>query len=321
MLWRDQDGRQKGRSFPDRSDAEEFLTVLDSTPLGQQPVWRGDVAQIAAEAPAAPGTIGEYALEWLAGKQLSEDGKHFYRLVITNYIIPKFGALRLADLTPAKVRAWFLELEAEEYSGAMIAKIRSVGSSMWKTAGVDDLVPRDRNPWRGHDLPEHVPTATMRILTPEEFRQVQEAIGPEYRLLVHVLGVTGLRLGEALALMPGDITPANEVWVRKGKTKNSKRKVAISAELAEELRHALPFRNRRGQRVNGDIFRRWRWNRTTEGMNIRIPRSAALARIVAAPGGCRPGNGAGQGWGTRISRPLAGTCTRCQITDSGHWTR
>ena len=55
VLWRDQDGRQKGRSFPDRSDAEEFLTVLDSTPLGQQPVWRGDVAQIAAEAASSAG--------------------------------------------------------------------------------------------------------------------------------------------------------------------------------------------------------------------------------------------------------------------------
>ena len=47
--------------------------------------------------------------------------------MITNYIIPKFGALRLADLTPAKVRAWFLELEAEEYSGAMIAKVEERG--------------------------------------------------------------------------------------------------------------------------------------------------------------------------------------------------
>ena len=62
----------------------------------------------------------------------------------------------------------------------------------------------------------------MRILTPEEFRQVQEAIGPEYRLLVHVLGVTGLRLGEALALMPGDITPANEVWVTEGQDQELK---------------------------------------------------------------------------------------------------
>lgn len=102
-------------------------------------------------------------------------------------------------------------------------------------------------------------------MTLEHFRLICEAIPqPSYNLFVRTLGQTGLRFAEAARLVPSDIV-GNKLHVRRSKSRAGVRKIPISAELATELRSALPFRSPQGHPLRYTDFRAV-WNPVVEGM-------------------------------------------------------
>lgn len=146
-----------------------------------------------------------------------------------------------------------------------MAKVRTVGSSMWSDALEDEVVAV--NPWRGQRIKPHAAKA-YKILTPAEFAILLDVFNPHYRLLIQTLGESGLRWGEAQRLTPDDIE-GQRIHIRKSKNGRA-RQVQVSAELAAELRRSLPFTNGKGRPIDYRNFRSKHWVPATEGTGWRL---------------------------------------------------
>jgi integrase len=74
-------------------------------------------------------------------------------------------------------------------------------------------------------------------IAPAQLAKLYEQTNVEQRPLVVLLGETGLRIGEALALRWGDVEHGNRpaVFVREGKTRAARRKVPLSPRAAAAL--------------------------------------------------------------------------------------
>lgn len=150
-------------------------------------------------------------------------------------------AFRLKDGNPKSMDAitvsdvddFIRTLEADK-SGAVIAKVCGVASSMWSDGLRDGIV--SSNPWIGRRTKPHNPKAPI-YMSPDQYHAIVDAIGEHWKLLVTRLGETGLRMGEATRLQPGDII-GSVVYVRESKNGKSG-SVPISAALANELQANL----------------------------------------------------------------------------------
>jgi hypothetical protein len=114
--YRDPQGRQRSRSFDRKVDAQRFLTAVESEKL------RGDYIDPARSTV----TVGELARQWHAGKvNLKPSTAERYRVIIRVQIQPRWGSLRLADVTHSTVQTWVGEL-AETLSAASVQKAHRV---------------------------------------------------------------------------------------------------------------------------------------------------------------------------------------------------
>jgi integrase len=257
VTWRE-DGKQRGATFSTKAEAKQAKARAEA---GVAVVQR----QIAVFKIGTAGpTVGEYSSIFLAEHSYSEQGFRFAKLALDNYILPRFGSKHMSQITGSDIRSFYRELEKSK-SGAMIRKIRSVGSSMWQDAAEQDYV--SGNPWLGHRIKSHVAKA-KGIMSVDEYRQIRDMISPEYKLLIQTLAETGLRWSEAMRLQGSDII-GETLHVRQSKSGKA-RSVRVSQELAEALRANLPFRNSVGKPVDYATFRRWHWLPVTEGMGYTV---------------------------------------------------
>ncbi len=139
-------------------------------------------------------------------------------MVLRNYLLPAFGSTPMKDVIPASVRAFIRTLE-ESKSGAMIRKIKGVGSAIRTDAADAELV--TGNVWRGHRTKQHV-ARPRAVMTVHEYRMIIEAMHPHYRLLIRTLGETELRWSEAMRLVPDDII-GRDLHVRQSKNGKPRR--------------------------------------------------------------------------------------------------
>lgn len=191
-------------------------------------------------------TFGEFATQWRTGKN-SVSGKTLatYDSQLRLHILPHFENLTLTGITTSEVRGWVSRLNSEGTGATTIRQSYRLFRQMMESAYVDERI--SRNPCAGIQLPK-IATSDKRGLTREELNSLAEACG-DYSALIMLLGTTGLRIGEALALKLEDIDQVNlKVNVRRswtidvrgakilGKTKTGvSRKVPISQEVLNSL--------------------------------------------------------------------------------------
>ena len=112
----------------------------------------------------------DFAREWLHGKaDLAPKTVEGYTYLIDHLLLPTLGDIELADLRPARVRAWRASLlRARRPGPTTIAKAYRVLKAMLSTAVIDNLIPRNPCVEKGAGV-ERSPE--MRVPTPEEVRQ------------------------------------------------------------------------------------------------------------------------------------------------------
>ena len=159
-------------------------------------------------------------------------------------MLPAFGAKLLKEITPADITGFFGAREKEGWTGSFKRTIYALLRVMFEVALDYGLI---------HSSPVkrklHRPSVERRekpILTVEEIRRVVEAISEEHRPLFLCLALTGLRIGELLALRWQSIdfennrlTVTHTLWRRQllsPKTAASKRILHMPASLASVLR-------------------------------------------------------------------------------------
>jgi integrase len=180
------------RGFKTKREAEAFAATVEVSKL------RGEYVSTAASRVR----IGELGPAWLARQHghMKPSGFRSYESGWRVHVEPRWGRVRLADVRFSDVQAWVTKLAAHR------------GPSVIKTAYsvlariIDDAV-KDRmlavNPARGVKLPNRAPQRHV-YLTAAQLDALATEAG-RYRSLVLLLGVGGLRWGEAAALRVADV--------------------------------------------------------------------------------------------------------------------
>lgn len=147
-------------------------------------------------------TFGEYVLAWLDSRaDLKPKTRHQYHSLLRLHILPTWRTVPLAKVTFEGLTQWVARLTL---SGLGASGVRQ--SVFVLSAALDHAVRSGRlrsNPARGLGLPR--PSRRDYVfLTHRQVLDLAAAAGP-WRLLILVLGYTGLRWGEATALRVCDI--------------------------------------------------------------------------------------------------------------------
>ncbi|QMU75522.1 site-specific integrase [Streptacidiphilus sp. PB12-B1b] len=218
----------------DRPAPSTFRTKKEATD------WLADKqAEIRAGAWVDPDAgkipFGVYAAAWIKQRRLEQTTRELYDTLLRRHLVPSFGAVAVADITPAGVRLW--RAAHLELAGApTVAKSYALLRAVMNTAVEDQLITRNPCRIKGGsvvDTPER-PTATVA-----EVFEIAEAMQPRYRLLVLLAGFLGLRWGELIALRGQDVDlEAGTVRVR-----------AAIAELRSGERVVKPPKSRAGVRT------------------------------------------------------------------------
>jgi hypothetical protein len=180
------------RGFRTQRDAKAFAATVEVSKL------RGEYI-----APAVGKiTVGALGPAWLARQQghMKPSGFRSYESAWRVHVAPRWADVAIGSVYYTDVAAWVAEL-ASRRGPVIVETAFSVLARI-----LDDAV-RDRllvsNPARGVKLPKRAPRRNV-YLTGDQLHRLADESG-RYRSLVLLLGVGGLRWGEAAALRVSDV--------------------------------------------------------------------------------------------------------------------
>lgn len=270
VTFTDPTGKRRKRSAATMAEARVLKASLATD------VARGDFRELSDV------TFDDYAREWVrtyqgrTGRGIRETTLEEYRKDLEIDPIPYFGRRRLAEIEPRHIKALAKHIADRGVAPATVRTVMAPVRALFATAAEEGLI--RSNPCAGIRLagrrpPGEEPADVTRALTEQELARVIDETPEEWRLFVRFLAQTGLRIGEAIALLWGDLDlGTRRVKVRrriyKGtvdvpKSRYGIRDVPISTQLTQELsRHraaagnptedAPLFPSRTGTHLNGE---------------------------------------------------------------------
>ncbi|MFF7367408.1 tyrosine-type recombinase/integrase [Streptomyces tricolor] len=179
-------------TFRTKREADDWLADVQTEM--RQGDWRDpDAAKVPFE---------QYAKAWVAERPLAKSTQELYEILVRVHLVPTFGRLSIADVTPAAVRAWRHARLKEGIGPTTVAKAYSLLRTIMGTAVDDGLIRRNpcqiRNGGTVH-TPER-PTASIL-----DVFAIADASQPRYRALVLLGAFCALRWGELVALCRRDV--------------------------------------------------------------------------------------------------------------------
>ncbi len=283
------DGAQTSLPFATEAEAERFARDVEQR--GGQWALDNYLAEVEA---AEEMTLDQWATRYFDSLTISPGAIHNYRRDWRRRWNPYLGHMKLSRITREDVVA---ALKKQEGAPKTITNAWGTLASLLKAAVLDGHL--ERSPALGVKLPEHEhhERTEHRYLTQAEFHTVVADTPEWYRPLIWMLAGSGMRWGEATALLVGDvdlvartvrITKAwkrdqgNGTWyVGAPKTKKSRRTVILPNETVEAIRPLvagrkrteLLFTNRRGEWIRHQTFYREHWaKKCTKAIEAPRPR-------------------------------------------------
>lgn len=167
--------------------------------------------------------------------------KH-YRITLDKHLLPAFGHMPLREINRLSIQEFVLK-KADAGSGwHSCDHMRNLLSRIFTTAS-------DWGFWNGDNpatrirLPEKHPVREKHVLNPLQIQELLQILPEPVRTMVHLAVLTGLRVGELLALRHCDIDldkreiHVEQAWYRGSmgspKTKGSKRTIHMPDALIE----------------------------------------------------------------------------------------
>ncbi|HYQ36844.1 MAG TPA: tyrosine-type recombinase/integrase [Mycobacterium sp.] len=147
-------------------------------------------------------SVAELGGAWLARQRghMKPSGWRSYESAWRVHVEPRWGTTALADVRYSDVAAWVAQLSARR-GPVIVETAASVLRRILDDAVADRLLAS--NPARGVKLPKRARRQNV-YLTAQQLHALADEAG-RYRPLVLLLGVGGLRWGEAAALRVGDV--------------------------------------------------------------------------------------------------------------------
>jgi hypothetical protein len=184
-------GRVVTRTFKRRKDADVYANTTEADKL------RG----VVVDPRRARVTLKEYAGQWLVHRpDLAVRTRELYGWLLDKHILPTFGDIALADLSPSVVRAWHAALAVDRPTTA--AKAYRLLSSILRTALTDEVITRNPCQVKGAAV-ERAPERP--VVSTAEVEALAEAMPEHLRVAVLLAAWCQLRRGELLGLRRRDI--------------------------------------------------------------------------------------------------------------------
>ena len=214
----------KGRRYDVRFEINgvertKTFVLFDDAKAYKKKIESEDLAGLVVDPKGGERLFGTYAQAWLEhrlvrGRPLTPATLQGYRALMRRHITPAFGATKLRQITPERVRAWHsgITIRSHNEAGQVImvksqdqaAKAYRLLRAILMTAVSDELIPRNPCVIKGagtEQARERPMIETATVL------QLADAIDPRLRCLVLLAGLGGLRAGELLGLQRRDIDP------------------------------------------------------------------------------------------------------------------
>jgi integrase len=189
--YRGPDGRQHSKSFRRKVDAEKWLTLEEGRALRGE--WVDPAAGVI--------TYRDWSATWLAGiHSIEPKTRAGYESLLRSRVLPTFGGVELRRISTPMVRTWMTEMIDEGLSAALVRQARQVLHASLSVAVTDGLLVR--NSVEGAKPP---PARRRRqlFLNADQLAALAEAADDRQTgsgALITLLGYSGLRWGEAVAL-------------------------------------------------------------------------------------------------------------------------
>jgi len=174
---------------------------------------------------------------------LKFSSKKFYENVIDAHLNPAFGDTQLRQITRETVQSFLIAKTRSGLSPKTIKHIRTVFGTIIEAAVMQDLL--TDNPVRRTRLPRPGPVKEQAPIEPESVTALIARLPEPSRSVASLLAMTGLRIGELLALRWQDVDLQNgllsvrqtvyEGHFDEPKTKRSKRRIPLGPKCVEIL--------------------------------------------------------------------------------------
>jgi integrase len=191
--YRDPAGREHGKVFARKADAQRFLNETETAKA--RGAWTD---------PALGRVLfREWFAEWrrttarLRPNTEARD-ERLFRL----HLLPHFGPMPLARIGQRDVRAWVAGLTAKGLAASTAQRCYQLLSKVMAAAVDAGMIPQ--TPCRRVPLPK-IERREMRFLSPAEVWKLADVIRPDYRALILLGAFGGLRIGEMAGLRRGRV--------------------------------------------------------------------------------------------------------------------
>jgi integrase len=174
---------------------------------------------------------------------LKHTTQEIYSFLLRKHLLPRFRDSRLCDITRAEVQQFLIGKLKDGYAWETTHHLRSLLSKVVGTAVEWNYL--SDNPAHGARMPERLLKRPHRFLSLDEVRRLIAASDEPVRTIVLLAVMTGLRIGEILALRWGRInltagTLRVEETCYKGnfgtpKTRASRREVPLTPAVVQAL--------------------------------------------------------------------------------------
>jgi integrase len=238
----DHNNKRKAKKIGTKEAAERIQKQIEAR------LALGDLGILAPKEPTKPDpTFKEYQKTWLerlAAKR-KDSTVAYYKDYQERYIIPRFGSLRLSEITAARIEMMVGELKTKTLAPNTIRLAFASLRSVLSTAVRDKLLAE--NPAKGLGITSNKANRVARSMEPDEAaRFLAAASEGEYYPLFFVALRAGLRQGEILALRWSDIDFTKNLirverrWYR-GTFDSPKGKRTRYVEMSLQLKAALQY--------------------------------------------------------------------------------
>ena len=183
-----------------------------------------------------------------------------YRHLVRRHLFPAFGDQPLCDINRQHIQGFVTDkMTRQKFSWKTSLHLRNLLSTIFSTAVHWEYVPL--NPAKGVKLPPRPLRGQLRFLTTDEVSRLLSALEEPGRTLVLMAVLTGMRIGELLALRWKNVDfQGKTIRVREAvyeghnstpKTQGGNRDIPFGPTLEQALRHHL---GRRGTSEDSLVF-------------------------------------------------------------------
>jgi integrase len=151
--------------------------------------------------PQATMTLEEFVrVEWRPNAELAlkRSTVKYYVFQLQRHILPALGSYSLCEFDRSRIEGLLSDLRQKGHARPTIRGVRATLSTVLQAAIERGYL--DKNPAHGIRIRDMAAKVQRRFYTPEQVRLLLPELGEPCRMIVQLAALTGLRIGEILAL-------------------------------------------------------------------------------------------------------------------------